>query len=55
MTPYQKYKKAAELRRDRVIALHKEGFIQEDIAKKVKITRQRVGQILSDFRGKRDA
>jgi hypothetical protein len=47
-TPYLKHLQSVAKRKDKVRELHAAGLSHEAISKKVKLTRQRVGQILSE-------
>jgi transcriptional regulator len=51
-TPHQKYQEAAKVRAQRVLALREQGFTMDYIAKRVRVTRQRVQQILAKEKGK---
>jgi DNA-binding transcriptional regulator LsrR (DeoR family) len=45
-SPYQKYLKQAALHRKRIVSLYKKGFSQADIARKLKVSRQRINQVI---------
>lgn len=45
-THYGRYLEAAAKRRKRIIALHKQGFTQAEIARKMRVSRQRINTII---------
>jgi DNA invertase Pin-like site-specific DNA recombinase len=45
-SPYQKYLKQAALHRKRIVSLYKKGFSQADIARKLKVSRQRINRVI---------
>lgn len=53
-SPYKKVLRAAEARRKRIVSLYDDGkgMPKSDIARKFKISHQRVGQILAAERAK---
>lgn len=48
MTPHQKHLKEAAQRRDKAREMRARGMTHDQIAVKLKLTRQRVGQILAE-------